>query len=296
MKKKIKDLGAPADNGDYDTGAPVFNDDYEEYKTLLFNAFTIKGLDYDPERIFKNLIIENNAAGYLPLDNIVARAYPLGEKKDVYGNSRYLQFVCENGDTFRRINVRAGAYLQPYGGYYIQGLPAGVSYSEIIKKSVELLKLCDIVIWQNLNAVKTAKVVAVSDKDTVLSLKHAMRKIQSGAPIIEVSSILADSLKTIDVSTPFIADRIIALKRQIKDELLIRIGTMSANTTKRERVQATEVNATVGQCEDYIYSLIDNLNAQFKAFNLPLEAELNNSLEELYIDGLIDPDTPNQGE
>lgn len=291
--KKIKDLGGVIDGGDYDTPPPAFKDDYDEYKTLLFNAFRIEGLTYDGEAMFKNLIIENNTAGYLPLGALVARAYPLDLDFDEYGNSKFLAFTFPDGHTIRRLNIRAGLSNPPiYGGYLIKGLPAGVSYSEIIHKSVDLMRLCDVVIWQNLNAVKTAKIVTVKDPDKVLSIKHAVRKIQAGVPIVEVSSALAEALKAVDVSTPFIADRIGEFKRAIKDELLTRIGTMSANVNKRERVQATEVNATVGQCEDYIYSLIDNLNAQFTAFNLPLRAYLNNSLEELYYNNVAGEETP----
>lgn len=292
--KKIKDLGGGIlKGGDYETPPPVFKDDYEEFKTILFNAWCVDGLSYDAERMFKNLIIENNTAGYLPLGAIIARAYPLDYDYDEYGNSKFLQFTFPDGRQVKRLNIRTGITPPPiYGGYYITGLPAGISYSEIIHKSVDLMRLCDVVIWQNLNAVKTAKVITVQNPDTLLSLKHAMRKIQAGVPIVEVSAALADALKAIDVSTPFIADRIGEFKRTIKDELLIRIGTMSANTTKRERVQATEVNATVGQCEDYIYSLIDNLNAQFEAFNLPLKARLNNSLEELYYNAIEGEETP----
>lgn len=290
--KKIKDLGGcgcTPKGGDYETPPPVFKDDYEEFKSLLFNAFKINGLSYDAERRFKNLIIENNRAGYLPLGKIVAEATPYDTNFDEYGNSKFLQFTFPDGRTIRRYNIRAGLNTPPiYGGYLIEGLPAGVSYSEIIHKSVDIMRLCDVVIWQNLNAVKTAKVVTVNDPDKLLSIKHTIRKIQAGVPIVEVSSALTDALKAVDVSTPFIAAAVGEFKKNIKDELLIRIGTMSANTLKRERVQTGEVNATVGQCEDYIYALIDNLNAQFTAFNLPLEAVLNNSLEELYYNAVED--------
>lgn len=285
--KKIKDLGEPKNGGGkfYPVAPPVFKDDYEEFKTLLFNAFRVEGLTYDGERVFKNLIIENNRAAYLPLGGLVAQGYPTNTDWDEYGNSKFLTVTFINGQTLRRVNIRAGLPNPPiYGAYLIDGLPAGVSYSEIIHKSVDIMRLCDEVIWQNLHAVKAAKIIAVNNPDYVLSAKQAVQQIQAGVPIMQVSSALADALKSIDVSTPFIADRIAEFKTQVKDELLTRIGTMSANVNKRERVQATEVNATVGQCEDYIYSLIDNLNAQFKAFNLPLRAYLNNSLEELYTD------------
>lgn len=285
-KTKIKNLGgANCEVTDYNIIPPVFKDDYEEFKGLLYNAFKIEGLSYDAERAFKNLIIENNRVGYIAENGLVGQASPEATTLDIYGNARFIRFNFPNLETFRRFNLRKPAssdWKGAYGAYLIEGLPAGISYAEIIKKSVEIMRLCDLVIWQNLNAVKTAKVITVNDHDTLLSVKHAIQKIQAGSPVIEVSKTLAEALKAVDVSAPFIADKIAEFKRQIKDELLIRIGTLSANITKRERVQATEVMATVGQCEDYIYTLLDNLNNQFKEFGLPLKAVLNNSLEELY--------------
>lgn len=278
---KIKDLGGQ-NGGGGKTPPPIFKDDYEEFKALLFNAFRVDGVDYDAEAQLKNLIIENNNFGYLPEDGAIGRVSQEGKYIGNYGYRKYLLFTFADGTTKLRLNIRSNIKPPQYGGYLIKGLPTGVTYGEIIRQSVNIMKLCDEVIWQNLNAIKTAKIVTVKDPDTLLSVEHAVQQIQAGVPIIQVSSTLAEALKSIDVSTPYIADRIAELKRTIKDELLIRIGTMSANTTKRERVQATEVNATVGQCEDYIYTLIDNLNAQFTAFNLPLYARLNNSLEELY--------------
>lgn len=289
---KLKDLGGNKKGGGK-TPPPYFKDDYEEFKALLFNAFTVDGLDYDAQTYLKNLIIENNRFGYMVDEGAIAQVTEEGKYIGRYGYRQFLVFTFPDGTTKRRLNIRSNLKSLPtYGGYIINGLPAGVTYGEIIRRSVDIMKLCDEVIWQNLNAIKTAKIVTVKDPDTLLSVEQAVQQIQAGVPIIEVSSGLAEALKAVDVSTPYIADRIQEFKRQIRDELLIRIGTMSANITKRERVQATEVNATVGQCEDYIYTLIDNLNAQFKAFNLPFKARLNNSLEELYYNAIEGEETP----
>lgn len=286
MAGKIKDFGEPYNN----CYLPWLTKDYEEYKALLFNAFKINGLEYQAERRFKELIIENNYAGYKP-DGTVGLAHQLDYKTDKYGVSKVLQFTYVNGTYERVINGAFKNYNNLNIGYRFQGLPADISYSQIIRKSIEIMSLCDTVIVQNLNAVKTAKILTVKDKNLILSIKHLVQQIQAGMPIIEVSPALADALKTIDTSVAFIAPQVGEFKRQIKDELLIRIGTMSANVNKKERVQATEVNAQVGQCEDYIYSLLDNLNRQFHSYKLSLKAELNNSLEELYIDNSIEEPT-----
>lgn len=62
-----------------------------------------------------------------------------------------------------------------------------------------------------------------------------------------------------------------------------KLGIMSANIDKKERVQVGEVNATIGQCEDYIYLLIDTFNKQMVTYNIPYKMSFNGSMEELYI-------------
>ena len=76
-----------------------------------------------------------------------------------------------------------------------------------------------------------------------------------------------------------------------RDKLLNKLGIMSANINKRERVQVGEVNATVGQCSDYIYMLVDCFNKQMDTYGLPFKMELNGSLEELYTGGPEEEET-----
>ena len=57
---------------------------------------------------------------------------------------------------------------------------------------------------------------------------------------------------------------------------------MSANTDKRERVQVGEVNATLAQCTDYLYLLIDTFNRQMQDYGLDLKMDTNSSKNELY--------------
>ena len=60
------------------------------------------------------------------------------------------------------------------------------------------------------------------------------------------------------------------------------LGIDNANTDKKERVQVGEVNATINQCSDYIYMLIDAFNKQMQDYDLPFKMSFNGSMEELY--------------
>ena len=91
-------------------------------------------------------------------------------------------------------------------------------------------------------------------------------------------------------------DKFATYRDQERDRLLNKLGIMSANINKRERVQVGEVNATVGQCMDYIYLLIDTFNKQMETYGLPFEMVLNESLEELYGNEETPAESENKGE
>ena len=86
------------------------------------------------------------------------------------------------------------------------------------------------------------------------------------------------------MSTKALIAKIYILKGEFKNELLTKLGIMNANTDKRERVQVGEVNATLGQCLDYLYLLIDTFNKQCETYEIPYKMIINSSIEELYVD------------
>ena len=85
-----------------------------------------------------------------------------------------------------------------------------------------------------------------------------------------------------DFNTEFIVNDLVQYQTHERDLLLNKLGIMSANTDKRERVQVGEVNATVGQCVDYIYLMIDTFNRQCEDYGIDVKMSLNGALEDLY--------------
>ena len=168
------------------------------------------------------------------------------------------------------------------GAYLIQGYPGNITLADIIRKATDIMQICDRVIVQNLEAIKTPQYILVKDEDTRLSVLQAIEERNAGEPVIVIDSTLGDVMKGIPNLTEFVVPQVYEYRENVRDRLLNKLATMTANINKKERVQVGEVNATVGQCEDYIYSLIDNVNAQFEAYDLPFKMRLNTSLEELY--------------
>ena len=276
-KKKIRDL-----NGDIDCLDPVRGwniDNFEEYKALLMNAVTIPELPFAVEEFVKSELIEGNFVGYDKITGKWARARGYGINEIWLPTD--VEFLFGTGISYHRpISYDAN----PAGAYLIAGLPRGACYGDIIKGEIDIMQECDIAIRQNLKAVQTPYMVAVKDEATRLSVLTAIRQKEDGKPAVVINADVMEGMKGVDLQTEFIVDKIEQYRTIHRDRLLNKISTMTANTNKRERVQVGEVNATVGQCEDYVYTLIDNFNKQMKTYDIPVHMELNSSLEELYFD------------
>ena len=277
---KIRDLN-PFVNPFKDRLINGSQDLYVEYKNLLMNAVKIEGLKYDVETFVKNNLIECGAVGYDALTDKWANVYGAGLNE--LGNPAQLTFVFRNGKGFTR---KAYYEANKIGAYKINALPIEYALGIMIKKTTNFMENCDVAINQNIDACKTPYIVVCEDEDLQLSIEHAIEQKETGKPVIVVSKNLGEALKSININVDYIADKILTLRDIERDKLLNKIGIMSANINKRERVQVGEVNATVGQCEDYIYMLIDTFNKQMETYGLPFKMKLNGSLEELYNDNV----------
>lgn len=274
-KKKFRDLARvnPFDACGYSL--------YEEYKALLMNAVKIPLLPAHVERFVKSCMIENNQVGF---DRITRRwAIAFGEGVNEYWLPTTITFFFPNN----RNSYQRPAFYEPAtnGAYLIHALPTGTSFFEIIRATTDEMRECDLSIRQNLKATRTPFVAVVKDEDTRFSLLSAIEQKEDGKPAVVVSPDIAEGLKGVVFDTPYIVDKVEQYRTIIRDRLLNKLGIMSANINKRERVQVGEVNATVGQCVDYIYLWIDNFNAQMENYGLPYRMELNGALEELYTEG-----------
>lgn len=277
---KIRDLNPPR----------VFrvDNEFEKYAALAMNSIKITCSDpllkfgYLEEKFIKEQLLYANAVGYDAITRMFAKV--VGDGLNDYWAAKTLTFIYPNGISYRR---RATYEPSPMGAYMIVGYPANFTLANMIQKATDTMQLCDELIIQNLEASKTPHYVLCKDENTKLSLLQAIRQRQQGEPVILVDSSLGELLKGIENLTDFIAPEVYQHKQKVRDELLNELGTLTANIDKKERVQVGEVNAMVGVCEDFLYSMIDNVNRQFEAYGLPFKMEINTSLEELYTNNNI---------
>lgn len=249
---------------------------FSEFQNLLCNVIKISNVDFVTETLIKKYLFDG-CVGYDKLRNVWCNVYGTGINKQ--GNPTKLVFVYENGETFTR-----PAYYEPdeFGAYLIKATPLDFSFNEMIRFTTNIMRECDISINQNIKATRTPFIAVLRDENLKLSLEQAIEQQQDGKPVILVSPELGDSLQGVAMNTNYFVDKINQFKYDERDRLLNKIGILSANTDKKERVQVGEVNATINQCTDYIYLLIDTFNRQMESYDLPFRMSFNGSLEELY--------------
>ena len=278
-KRKIKDLN-PVGNKPYGVYSR-----FDEYFNLLMNAVKVvsaqdgKNINYEVETFLKRGLFEDGAMGY---DKITKQWYYVyGQGLNDYGNPTSLMLVTANGKSFYR-----DAYYENKedGAYRVMALPISMSMSLLIKEVTDFMQNCDLAMRQNLEACKTPYIVVCKNEDLRLSFEEALQKKTLGQACIVVSEDLGDGLKAVDVGVNYLIDKFAEARDTERDTLLTKLGILTANTDKKERVQSAEVNASLGQASDYIYLLIDTFNKQMEMYGIPYKMVFNGSMEEIYID------------
>ena len=250
---------------------------FMEYKNLFANALAIDGLDFSTASFVINQLIDVGQVGYDRMANNWAAVYGTGINK--LRNPTNLFFVMPNVNAYNR-----PAYYEPSedGAYLIKAMPFPYSIADMIMDTVKVMQDCDKSILQNLRANRTPFWFIVRDPDIRLSVEQAVEQAQDGKPAVVVNEMVGDAIKGFSTNPQWIVDKITTYRDQERDLLFNKLGIMTANINKRERIQVGEVDATVGQCVDYIYLIIDTFNKQMDSYGLPFKMRLNNALEEYY--------------
>ena len=135
----------------------------------------------------------------------------------------------------------------------------------------------------NLYACETSQVYECGDKATVIEMKSVFKKRSLGMPaIFERKTGIAESVRNIGNNVPFIADKLNEIYKQDKNEILARLGILTSNSNKKERVQVGEITAQVGEIVDSIYTFIDTFNYDAERAGIPQRMVLNAVVENYY--------------
>ena len=125
-------------------------------------------------------------------------------------------------------------------------------YPEIIPLRLYAQRLCEIerAIDVNIKGQKTPKIIRCAPEER-LTMENLFKKYDGNIPFIFGSKNLAnmEDLTVLDVTVPYVADKLQIQKRQIFAEALTYFGIENANTEKKERLVSDEVASNFGGVE-----------------------------------------------
>lgn len=114
----------------------------------------------------------------------------------------------------------------------------------------------------NVRGQKTPKII-LCNEDQRLVLKNLFMQYDGNEPFIFGSKQLdLTGINSVDISSPYVADKLNQLKREIFNEALTYLGISNVNIQKKERLLVDEVTRNMGSVEAQKYT---RLNARKEA-------------------------------
>lgn len=249
-----------------------------ELLSLINNAVVINGMpDHIPQEVVKRwLILHGQVAAFSPTgddaDMHVWKADPAGI--DFYGlptsyaliGDAGASYLAEGRDLDRLTRIRANT----------EALPLFPKLHRYARRLVEAQKSIDL----NLEATRNAGII-VANKENAEAVRRAYEKTKSGIPVVielDGKVALAENVRYTGTTVPYMVDRLRQYFTELRDEILVEAGILTANRDKRERVQSAEVSAGAYECFDYLGRLVDQFNRD--AAPLGWTMEYNTTLNE----------------
>ena len=262
----------------------VYNMVADELMAMACNMVAINGLPQNiPADFVKRALLERGIVAFVRAENEISAYECSGtDGIDIYGYPRAYYLTPKNGGSFvvpanydGLAVVRANAVMYPI-------------YDAVLFAAGKIAE-CEVAISANLLHCQTTDFVE-TDEETAISIKTAIRQRNLGAPVVYTRKNIADAIRecstsAIHLTGDYIADKIMDLRDRYMQSVLAKLGTLTANRYKKERVQSAEVNAGVGEVLDYLYTLCDHYNADvFGTFMSDTEMTINTTVEDLYTD------------
>lgn len=131
----------------------------------------------------------------------------------------------------------------------------------ILNRYATLLAMCDSSLSVTLMNSKAAFIGMAESKAQAETMKKMFDDISSGRPAVFVNENAVNPAKFFfnNVKQNFVGEEIQTVKRSIINEFLTEIGINNANTDKRERLNADEVNANNSEIGCNVQHWLDNI-------------------------------------
>lgn len=182
---------------------------------------------------------------------LAMKGYVLFFRDDVM--DRYLCLECMQNGPFDVYNVPINRTAYAANGYQnslnngnsvlIYNNYTRTTMINVIRNYAKSLFICDRVVDINLNRQKTPNIILTTESQ-LLTLKNLFQQVDENAPIIfaDKNAGLIEALQNIDITAPFVADKVFQLKRKIWGEAMNFIGLTANTEEKAERLVTGEVD------------------------------------------------------
>lgn len=250
----------------------IYNETLEEFISLIHNAITIENLPLTvPEDyVLRVLLRDGKIAVYNEMWLHCAAAGTL----TLYGKPTKWVLRGENNAAF---NVQAGDVA------IIKANDAEASMYQYLETMSGLIASAKVAMIQNIKASQRAKLLSCDTKEESKSLERALEKIDRGETAVVFRTGMQQAFQAEEIRIEYLADRYSQIAKELRDEVLTRVGILSANTNKRERVQSAEVYASVGEAYDSIKVLIDTFNRDAEKYGIGARMVINAAIQDLYL-------------
>ena len=237
------------------------------------NAVKFENIGDLPKRYLMQVLINYGAIAYDKETGLYLRFVPIGY--DVYGLPTQYTLYGFNGYTITRepeevVILRVNDIQEPIKPY--------------LQIKAQRITNYDLAILQNLEAIKTMTVYECGSDAQILSLINKAESRRIGATVFfENKNAFGNTdIKVSSTGVQYLVDKLQEARQKELNELYATIGTISANTDKRERVQGLEVNASMGYAYDSIFLNVDTFNYDAEYGGIPIRMKPNTSLLELW--------------
>jgi hypothetical protein len=279
IDKSLTDKLTPEENDYYSELKQIEEQEYNYFIDLISNALIIHDL---PDNVPKDWVIksllEKGRIGIIKMgeEEKWLPATSSDEKSDMGEPLNYILNTANGKSINININnstLKAVIRLRPSARPLIEWLRSESMNLAFIRMSKKA----------NLVACETAQVYECGNDKTVTEMKSVFMKRSLGIPaIFSRKEGLEGAVHNIGSNVPFIADKLNEIYTQDKNSVLSRLGILTSNSNKKERVQVGEITAQVGQVVDSIYTFIDTFNYDAERFGIPQRMDLNAVVEDYY--------------
>ena len=212
---------------------------YYDYLTLLYlHRYTWLNLPHTINRQFleKQLLSRGSIAFFEhEIGGLLCLPFSTKGQLNVYGEPINWQIHSANGRFYTSRNSRNSVIM--YDNYLHQ------SHVLYIHQFATRLAELDQIVTVNLKAQKTPVMVVCSEEQR-LSMLNLYQQYEGNHPFIQGNkNIDFMDFKVLKTDAPYVADKILADKKKIWDEIITFFGLNNANTEKKERLVTDEANA-----------------------------------------------------